>query len=93
MKNNRLNIVHGLRVVNIKQCSYSDSNTPNLASRCDCKYINQSEELEGLGGERTGCCELRMATFILEEMTDREYDLAVERASRRMNKRFKKKKA
>ena len=75
-RDNRQNIVDGLKGARQKCCGY-------MGDFCDCKYgVRESEKpINPLfdHSEQTGCPELRTAIMILSEMTDEEYEAIYKR--------------
>ncbi len=60
-------LVATLQKIRDKICTYS----PAL-NYCDCKYTDEPN-LGRKGGEGTGCCEVRLASQIINSMTEEEY--------------------
>jgi hypothetical protein len=68
--NNREAVMTTILALGDRLCCYGGSTW--LTRRCDCKYGLQSHTPGG--GETTGCPELRCVYYLLEHMTDEEWN-------------------
>ena len=64
----REDLIAGLNTLACSVCGYTAPGKP-LAKRCDCKYVFNKK----LGGEYTGCPEIRSAIRLIEALTPVEY--------------------
>ena len=74
---NKKQLLHTLKQLQGFHCCYSIDGGPT--SFCDCKY--GGKHLDGRtrsGGEDTGCPELRVAEYIISQLTDEEYDKLIQ---------------
>lgn len=75
----RENSIRSLSLVNARMCG--DSSDGIVSKRCDCKYLNPGDVLTSC---QTGCSELRTVIFMLENMTEEEYQLALSVGAERL---------
>lgn len=72
---NKEQLVKGLCRVSTRLCGY-------IGSRCDCKYIqNTDDDTMDFGSEATGCPETAMAAALINSMTTQEFYAIARRAS------------
>lgn len=67
----RKKLLDSLHKVKVKTCCYRSA----FGELCDCKYIGDAslKEIENVGTEKTGCAEISLVIFMLENMTDEDF--------------------
>ena len=66
-------LVKGLCRISTRLCCY-------MGSRCDCKYMQNTNDVLSCGSEATGCPESAMASHLINAMTTQEFYAIARRA-------------